>query len=128
MKKFTAVLMAIWMVATGVVCLQPAVQAATGTQVRIEEVDYEGNGRVEVEFEGKVKYKNLKLTVKDDRGASYKTSIRKRDNDELDFVIAKVKKGRKYTFTISGVKPRSGGSYGTVKGSVVVPAAGKVQI
>ena len=40
----------------------------------IEEVEYKGNGKVEVDFYGKVQYKNPKVVVKGN-GKSYKARI-----------------------------------------------------
>lgn len=88
-----------------------------------EDVEYEGNGRVEVEFKSDVVWKKPVVTVKDSSGKTYKATIVKRDNDDITFVIKGYKAGKKYNFTISGVKKRGTSGYGKVKGSFTIPKA-----
>ena len=88
-----------------------------------EEVKYLGKGKVEVEFHGHVAYKNVKVTVKDASGKSYKTSVYKKDNDELRFKVKNYKSGKKYKFTVSGVKKRGTSAYGKVKGTFKIKKA-----
>ena len=90
-----------------------------------EEIEYKGGGKVEVEFHGKVNWKNTTVTVKDSTGKSYATKIVKQDNDDITFLIKNYKPGMKYTFKISGAKARGTTGYGTVKGSVKIPAEKK---
>jgi hypothetical protein len=89
---------------------------------KVKKAEYEGKGRVEVDFNSKVKYKNVKVTVKDNKGASYSTKINEKDNDDLAFTIKNFKTGRTYTYTISGVRKSGEKSYGTVTGKVSIPA------
>ena len=89
---------------------------------KVRKAEYEGKGRVEVDFNSKVSYKNAKVTVKDNKGAGYRTTINEKDNDDLTFTIKKFKTGRTYTYTISGVKKSGEKSYGTVTGKVTIPA------
>ena len=89
---------------------------------KVRKAEYEGKGRVEVDFNSKVSYKNAKVTVKDNQGAGYRTTINEKDNDDLTFTIKKFKTGRTYTYTISGVKKSGEKSYGTVTGKVTIPA------
>lgn len=88
-----------------------------------EKTEYEGKGRVEVEFKGNVKYKKPKVTVKDTKGKKYSASIVKRDSDDLTFVIKKYKEGRTYKYTIKGLKKSGTKKYGKVKGTVKIPVA-----
>ncbi len=90
---------------------------------RIKDAEYEGNGKVEVDFRSKVNYKNVKVTVKDNKGAKYSTKIVEKDSDDLTFVIKSFKKGRTYTYTIAGVKKTSEKNYGQVTGKIAIPAA-----
>lgn len=87
----------------------------------IEEVKYEGSGRVEVEFRHDVDYHKSRVTVKDSSGKSYRVSILDRDDDELVFKIREYKKGKKYSFKITGIRKEHTKSYKTVKGSVSIP-------
>jgi len=88
----------------------------------IRKTAYEGKGIVEVDFTKKVSYKNVKVTVKDNDGRSYKTSIVDKDKDDLEFQIIKYRKGKTYKFTITGIKVKGSSAYGKVSGKVKIPA------
>lgn len=88
-----------------------------------EEVKYLGKGKVEVEFYGDVAYKNVKVAVKDTSGKTYKASIYKKDDDELRFKVKNYKSGKRYNFTISGVRERGTDGYGNVTGSFKIKKA-----
>ena len=83
---------------------------------------------MEVDFKRNVQYKNAKVYVKDSSGKSYKASIKKRDSDDLTFYVKSIKAGKKYTYTISGVRAGRSGSYKKVSGKFSVPAKNKVSI
>ena len=95
--------------------------AASKTAPSIQDVDYSANGVVEVEFKDNVKYKKAKVTVKDNKGKSYKTKVVNKDSDDIKFKINKVKKNRTYTFKIKGVKKVGTSKFVTVKGKVKAP-------
>lgn len=109
---FATLMITIWAVVAAV----PAFAAP-----KVKKAEYEGKGRVEVDFKSKVKYKNVKVTVKDNKGATYSTTINEKDNDDLTFTIKNFKTGRTYTYTISGVKKNNESSYGKVTGKVTIP-------
>lgn len=90
---------------------------------KIKEAEYEGNGRVEVDFGTKVSYKNAKVTVKDSNGKAYSTKINKKDDDDLTFTIKSFKKGLTYTYKISGIRKKTEKSYSTITGKIKIPAA-----
>lgn len=90
---------------------------------RIREAEYEGYGRVEVEFKTDVRYKNVKVTVKDTAGKAYSTKIRNKDEDDLTFEIKNYKKGVTYKYIITGVKQKNEKNYGQVSGKIAIPAA-----
>lgn len=94
----------------------------------LDEVKYEGNGRVEVEFTGKVAWKSPKVTVKDLSGNSYTASIVDKDSDEIEFKIKNFKKNTTYKFTIKGVAKKGTSTYTSISGKVKIPAAGKIVI
>lgn len=109
------ILIMMWVMATAI----PAMAAP-----RVKEAHYQGYGKVEVDFSSDVKFKNVKVTLKDNKGAKYSaTNIKRIDSDEMVFTIKNYKKGRTYTYTISGVKRSSDKNYGTVKGTIQIPAA-----
>ena len=109
------ILIMMWVMATAI----PAMAAP-----RVKEAQYQGYGKVEVDFTSDVKFKNVKVTRKDNKGAKYSaTNIKRIDSDEMVFTIKNYKKDRTYTYTISGVKRSSDKNYGTVKGTIQIPAA-----
>ena len=88
---------------------------------RLEEVDYEGRGIVEVDFRRNVQYKNLKVTVTDAAGVTVTARVLEKDNDDLSFRVPQAKPG-KYTFAISGVRSGRSGEYETVTGEFRIPS------
>ena len=58
---------------------------------QLQKTKYEKNGKVEVDFKGRVQYKNVKVTVKDSAGKAYSAYITDRDDDELEFVVKNYK-------------------------------------
>lgn len=93
------------------------------TKVNVEKVKYLGKGKVEVEFRNDVDYKNVKVTVKDTSGKTYKTSVYKKDDDELRFKVKSYKTGKTYKFTITGVKKEGAKTYGKATGSFKIKKA-----
>lgn len=88
----------------------------------IEKVEYEGKGKVEVDFYGRVQYKNPAVTVKDADGKTYRARITDRDSDDLEFKVTGLKGGMTYRFTISGIRQRGASSYTSYSGKFAVPA------
>ena len=122
MKKFVALLLVL-------ACLFTAVLPASAAAPAIKKVEYEGNGKVEVDFTKKnVQYKSAKVTVKDDSGKSYTAKISEKDKDDLTFKVSSIAPGKTYTFKISGVRAGKSGSYESVSGSFKVPAAKELAI
>ena len=73
-RFFVTLMIMVWMVVAAV----PAFAAP-----KVRKAEYEGKGRVEVDFNSKVRYKNVKVTVKDNKGAGYSTKINEKDDDDL---------------------------------------------
>lgn len=115
MKKIIAVIIAAIML----LGITPAFADAPA----IEKIEYEGSGRVEVDFSGSVKYKNCKVKVTDENGTAYSARITDRDSDEISFKVANIKAGTTYRVVISGVKRRGTADYGKVKASFTTPKA-----
>lgn len=114
-------------VTAAIVCVMVVTSAvpAFASVPKKEKVEYEGKGKVEVEFYGHVKYRSLKVTVKDTSGKKYKAKVVHRDNDEIKFKILNRKAGKTYKFTIRYVKKTGTFKYGKVYGTVKIPKAGK---
>ena len=102
--------------------------AFAATAPTVEDTEYKGKGRVEVEFKGNVAWKDAKVVVKDLDGKTYKTTIIEKDSDEIDFRIKEFQKNRTYKITIKGVKVKGTTGYTSVKTKVYIPKAGKIVI
>lgn len=120
MKKLFALLL----VAALLLSAVPAF-AATAS---IRSIEYEGSGKVEVEFRKDVQYKSAKVKVWDEDGKSYTAKIREKDEDDLTFKVSSIAAGKEYKFTISGVRAGKSGSYGSVSGYFETPSAKKLSI
>ena len=67
------ILIMMWVMATAI----PAMAAP-----RVKEAQYQGYGKVEVDFSSDVKFKNVKVTLKDNKGEKYSaTNIKRIDSD-----------------------------------------------
>ena len=66
----------------------------------IEDVEYEGRGLVEVEFKKDVRYKNVKVTVKNAAGTKMTAKIVDKDEDDLTFFVKNLKPGAKYRVSL----------------------------
>jgi len=89
----------------------------------IKKTEYEGKGKVEVSFKTDVKYKNLKVEVKNKSGKKVKAKILDKDSDDLEFKITNYKPGKKYTFKLKGICKKGEKKYGTVSGSIKIPSS-----
>ena len=106
-----------------------AVSAATQAHgLEIEEVVYKGSGIVEVDFFGRVQYKDLKVSVVDAEGTAYETRISKRDNDEIRFRVSGFSAGMSYEFTVSGIRARGEKEYTSISDTFEIPEPGTVAI
>lgn len=123
MHRFLAVILSLLMVMT-----LGGTSVFAASKPTVEKADYEGSGRIEVEFSGKVSWKNAAVTVKDLNGKTYKATIIEKDSDEIDFRIKNYKKNKTYKITIKGVAKRGTTSYTSVTTKVKIPAAGKITI
>ena len=71
----------------------------------IREVDYDADDReLEVEFNGRVSYGELKVEVTDESGASYEVRLREKDGDSVEVYVEGLNRGGEYTVTVSGVQ------------------------
>lgn len=116
-KRIVALLLAVLLLTISAV---PALAAAP----KVQRVEYEGNGVVEVDFTTEnARYKSARVVVKDAAGKKLTAKIIEKDNDSITFKVSGLKTDSKYTFTISGVRAGKSGSYDKVKGSFKTPSA-----
>lgn len=104
-------------IAAGTLAWIPAEAAAPSKK----EVEYEGYGKVEVEFKTGIERKNMKITVIDSTGKSYKIRNVKVQKDEIDFQIWNFKQGETYRYSISGIRKAGSCDYAAVTGIVKIP-------
>lgn len=91
----------------------PAAAAAPA----VKKIDYDrGDREVEFKFKTKVQWKAPKVTITDGK-VNYVTRIKERDNDEIEVKVKKLTKGKKYTYTITGVRVKGNSAYTTVTGT-----------
>ena len=115
-KRLIAMLLAMVLLA---LCAVPAMAEAP----KVKKTEYEGNGVVEVEFAAKkVTYKNAAVVVKNAAGSKLKAKIINKDSDDISFKVTGLKAGSRYTYTISGVRKGSSGTFGKVSGSFKTPS------
>lgn len=100
------------------------VLAASGAP-GVDEWKYKGKNKIEVEFKQDVRYKKAKVKVTDSKGKSYKTSIVKKDEDDITFKVTGLKKGKTYTYKISGIRKEGASKYTSVKGTFRIPKDSK---
>lgn len=81
-------------------------------KLSIKSVDSDvGDRELELDFSGKVQYKNAKVKVKDAAGKYYTAKITDKDSDSVEIYVKGLKKGKKYAVQISGVRLKNNGSY-----------------
>ena len=103
----------------------PPIQAEAKAP-KVESVEFETGKKVDVDFTGKVQYKNVKVTVKDKSGKTYKTVDMDKGKDSITVRVPSIKAGKDYKVTVSGVRKKGTGAYGKVTASFRV--AGKNEV
>ncbi|MEG0935856.1 MAG: Ig-like domain-containing protein [Clostridia bacterium] len=88
---------------------------------RIKTTEYKGNGRVELDFQDKVRYHRVMVEVKDIKGTIYPAIPMNRDSDDLTFRVKGYAVGQKYTFEITGVRTRKATEFGILRGEFIIP-------
>ena len=82
----------------------------------IREVDYDGEDReLEIEFNGRVRYNDLKVAVTDANGNNYDVRLREKDNDSVEVYVKGLSRGGEYTVMVSGVQLSEGSAAGVVE-------------
>ena len=133
-KRLLSLALAVTMIGSGAVFFADKnsdikAYASTTNAPSIEEIEYEKGGKVEVEFYGKVKYNNVKVTVeKLSTGKKYTAQVIKKDSDDITFKSPSYSQGCKYKFTISGIKKSTSSKYTKVSGYFTVPKKTAIKI
>lgn len=120
MRKRLALLAA---VLTALALVVP-VQAAVNDGVRIE---YDGFGRVELDFARDVRYRDVQLSVQNEEGNACEALIAEMDDDELSFIVKDIVPGN-YSFVLSGLRFGWTGEYESFAGAFRVPDENEVVI
>jgi len=117
------------MLAAALMLTVPAMAAQTAAAPAPFRAEYEGGGRVEIDFRGDdVKYQNVAVTAAAPDGAAQTVTILEVDDDDLTFLIENVQPSTTYSFTVSGVKLPGGADYESLTGEITTPAAGETAI
>ena len=119
-KAFAALLL------TALLLTATALGASTG-QAPAYRAEYDGNGRVEIDFRSGATYKNLSVTVLDPDGVAQTVTILETDDDDLTFKIESIQPSTTYSFTVSGVQ-LPGAEPEALTGEITTPAAGETAI
>lgn len=82
-------------------------------------ITYKGSGKVTVNFKSEVTYDDVAISIKDNSGKTYKTSISKKTKSYISFLIKGYKTGKTYEVSVSGI------SGGTVAGSFKIYSKSK---
>ena len=77
--------------------------ASMSYAVSISTTRYNGGGVVTVYFSNAVKYNKPSITVKDNIGKSYTTTIGSKNKSSMQFKIGSCKTGKTYKITVSGI-------------------------
>ena len=88
--------------------------------------EYEGNGRVEIDFRNNVTYENPTVQVAPADFLSEAPALTARilelDNDDLTFVVEGILPETTYNYTVSGVREGRTGDFVSITGAVTTPA------
>lgn len=132
-KRLLSLILAVTVVGAGITVYSnqngtEEVYAASAAP-EIEKTEYEGKGKVDVEFYGKVKYYKAKVTVKKlSTGESFTADILKKDSDDIEFKSPSYTAGCKYKYTVSGIKKSGADKYTSVSGYFTVPKSTAINI
>lgn len=85
-------------------------------KVKVKKVTVDASKAVSVKFTSKITWdKSAKIvSIKDDKGKSYKGTLTSKKNKECKIAIKKVKTNRTYTIKISGMKTKGSNCFETV--------------
>ena len=70
-----------------------------------------------IKFKGKAAYKDIAVTVKDKDGNELAATIIKKTKSQIKIKVDGLKKGEKYSYTVSGIKLKKEKNFGSVSGT-----------
>lgn len=108
-----------FMLIAAVVLTLAEIPAQAGSVV--EEIEYNGNGRVGVEFNTDIVYPSLKIVVKTAAGKSLPIRITRKSSRVLRIIVSGFKQGQAYTVTVSGIRRKCGRRNLKVSGKIYTP-------
>ena len=102
------------------------------SKIAIDEVDYDLKDKyeaIEIDFKSDIRLKSSSaVSVKDNSGNTYKTSIHEYDSDDLSLDVTGLKTGKTYTVTIKGIKKASASKYGTLTIKFSIPKSSNIKV
>ena len=100
------------------VTVKVSIPKQTAGNVTLKSVTYDKKDKeVEFDFLQKVRYKKLRVRILDSNGKNYVKRVDSKDARDLDVKTKKLKKGKTYTFRISGIRKSTSKEYTVIKGS-----------
>ena len=88
---------------------------------KVKSIEYEGNGKVEIDFKTKVQYKKTKVKAVDEDGNKIPARILDMDRDDLVIRLEKYPQGKRIVITVSGVKKKTEKRYSSIRGNIWIP-------
>ena len=89
----------------------------TKGSIPVREIEYDNEDRdVEFSFSSRVEWKNPRVTISDGKN-QYVIRIKDRDPKEIEVRVRKLKRGKTYKYTISGIRRAGSGAFTTISGT-----------
>ena len=85
--------------------------------IPLKEIEYDAKDKeVTFDFDTRVEWKSPKVKIRKN-GKNYVKKIRAKDADDIEVSVKKLKKGKKYKYTISGIRKKGSGDYTSISGT-----------
>jgi len=128
MKKLLAIVIAAVLLAIPALAASEFFATEPAAEPSFFRAEYEGNGRVEIEFKRDMSYQNLSVEVLNPFGQPEDVTLIEVDDDDLTFSVADVRDETTYTFTVSGIREGRTGDFGAITGQFTTPGPDDVVI
>ena len=87
------------------------------SELSVKEAEYDPrDGELDLDFYGRVQYKNPRVVIKDAAGRTYSCRITERDRDGMEIAVKGLASG-KYTVKISGIRLKGDTAYTSITAS-----------